>query len=128
MENFSFIRRLSQFGTILQTCLSGVEVGRDAEGNRYYHERRTPKGVRQKRWVMFAGEPEASKIPPEWHIWLHHTANAPLPEGSSFHKPWQKPHIPNLTGTKAAYVPPGHVLAGGKRAKATGDYEAWKPE
>jgi len=35
--------------------------------------------------------------------------------------------VPNLTGTAEAYRPPGHVLAGGQRDKATGDYEPWKP-
>ena len=33
-----------------------------------------------------------------------------------------------MTGTENAYLPPGHTLEGGKRAKATGDYEAWRPE
>lgn len=128
MENFSLVRRLSQLGTILQTRLSGVEVGRDEFGNVYYRSRQTPKGEREKRWVIYAGEPEASKVPPEWHIWLHHTADAPLSEKSSFHKSWQKPYQPNLTGTAEAYFPPGHTFAGGRRHKATGDYQAWKPE
>ncbi len=127
-DNFSFIRRLSQLGTRLQTNFYGVEQGRDASGNRYYHERRTPKGVRQRRWVVYAGEPEASKVPPEWHIWLHHTTPAPIAEQSPFRQPWQKPHQPNMTGTENAYLPPGHTLEGGKRDKATGDYQAWKPE
>ena len=34
---------------------------------------------------------------------------------------------PNHTGTNAAYLPPGHDLRGGKRDRATGDYEAWQP-
>lgn len=137
MENFSFIRRLSQFGTLLQTRLCGVEVGQDSFGNRYYRERSRPKtqaesstmkNFREKRWVIYAGEPEASKVPPEWHIWLHHTADAPLPEASPFHKSWQKPHQANQTGTSEAYAPPGHLLKGGRRGKATGDYQAWNPE
>ncbi|MGH6798662.1 MAG: NADH:ubiquinone oxidoreductase subunit NDUFA12, partial [Roseiarcus sp.] len=41
---------------------------------------------------------------------------------------WQKPHLPNLTGTPLAYRPPGSVLEGGHRAPATGDYEPWTPE
>jgi NADH:ubiquinone oxidoreductase subunit len=122
---FSLVRRLSQFATRLQTLLSGVEVGCDPFGNRYYHERRTPKGIRQRRWVMYNGEPEASKVPPEWHIWLHHTADAPIPLQSPLRRPWQKPFQQNQTGTAAAYFPPGY--AGGKRRKATGDYEAWQP-
>ena len=126
--SFSLIRRLSQFGTLLQTRFCGIEAGRDAFGNRYYRGRRTPAGAREKRWVVYAGEPEASKVPPEWHIWLHHTAAAPLDEHSAFRQPWQKPHQPNMTGTAGAYLPPGHTLEGGKRDKATGDYEAWRPE
>jgi NADH:ubiquinone oxidoreductase subunit len=126
--NFSLIRRLSQLGTMIETRLYGIEVGHDDFGNRYYRARRAPKGVREKRWVIYAGEPEASKVPPEWHIWLHHTANAPISDASPLHRPWQKPYQPNMTGTSEAYLPPGHALEGGKRAAATGDYEAWQPE
>ena len=128
MDNFSFIRRISQLGTLFQTALCGVAAGRDSFGNRYYRARRTPRGLREKRWVVYAGEPEASKVPPEWHIWLHHTADAPLSEESPFRQPWQKPYQQNMTGTDKAYRPPGHILEGGIRDKATGDYEAWRPE
>jgi NADH:ubiquinone oxidoreductase subunit len=128
IENFSFIRRLSQFGTRMQTLFYGVPEGRDAFGNRYFRDRTTPRGTRQRRWVIYAGEPEASKVPPEWHIWLHHTVDVPLSEQSPFRKSWQIKYQPNMTGTEAAYLPPGHTLEGGKRDKATGDYEAWHPE
>ncbi len=127
MDNFSLIRRLSQLGTLLQTCFCGVKEGQDAFGNRYYRERRAAQGTREKRWVVYAGEPEASKVPPEWHIWLHHTATAPIAGDSPFRQPWQKPYQQNMTGTENAYRPPGHVLEGGRRGKATGDYEAWRP-
>ncbi len=125
-SNLSFIRRLSQLGTMIETHLYGIPAETDQFGNRYYRARSTPKGVREKRWVIYAGEPEASKVPPEWHIWLHHTAAAPLPPSSR--RPWQKDYQPNMTGTPEAYLPPGHTLEGGKRDKATGDYEAWQPE
>jgi len=128
MDHFSFIRRLSQLTTRLQTLFFGVEQGHDAFGNYYYRSRHTPQGVREKRWVVYAGEPEASKVPPEWHIWLHHTVDEPLTQGDVFHKPWQKPHQQNMTGTNQAYYPPGHILEGGQRRKATGDYQAWRPE
>ena len=42
--------------------------------------------------------------------------------------PWQKDHLPNLTGTVYAYHPQGSLLRGGQRAPATGDYEPWQPE
>lgn len=77
---------------------------------------------------MYKGEPEASKVPPEWHIWLHHMAAAPLEAGNAANKPWIKPHQENLTGTPAAWRPPGHTLMGGNRQRATGDYQAWEPD
>ncbi len=76
---------------------------------------------------MYASEPEASKIPPTWHIWLHHMSDA-LPDAEDTKKyPWQKPHTPNLSGTNMAYFPPGHAAKGGNRYNVESDYEAWKP-
>jgi NADH:ubiquinone oxidoreductase subunit len=74
----------------------------------------------------YKGEPEGSKVPSEWHAWLHHTVDE-LP-GERGHYAWEKPHQPNLTGTPLAYHPQGSVLRGGHRARATGDYEPWSPE
>jgi NADH:ubiquinone oxidoreductase subunit len=111
-------------GTRLYTWLRGEFVGEDGFGNRYFRDRKTVRGRRERRWVMFNGAPEATKVPPEWHAWLHHTADAPL-EGARHS--WQKPHRPNLSGTQYAYFPPGHDRRGGKRDKATGDYESWRP-
>ena len=112
-------------GTRIFTWLHGRSVGRDALGNTYYEERRArPDGVR-RRWVAYAGAPEASTVPPEWHAWLHRTTDKPLPEQGR--KPWQKPHRANATGTGESYRPPGHDYEGGRRAAATGDYEAWTP-
>lgn len=112
-------------GTRLFTLLRGRQVGRDADGNIYYEERRGRPGWRRRRWVAYAGTPEASKVPPEWHAWLHYTTELPIP--ASTRRPWQKPHLPNLTGTPESYRPPGHDYEGGQRAPATGDYEAWTP-
>ncbi len=123
----------SSLGTRLYTWLKGQEVGRDAFGNRYFREkgggRVHPDSIRkERRWVLYEGEPEASRVPPEWHAWLHHTTNEVPPEGGPPKRPWQKDHKPNLTGTAEAYRPPGHVLKGGRRAPATGDYEPWRPD
>jgi len=116
---------MAGFGTVLFTFAKGHLVGQDSEGNRYYVERRPPSDRREKRWVLFKDQTEASSIPPEWHAWLHYTSDAPLTGVARM--PWQKPHERNLTGTSQAYLPPGHDLRGGKRAKATGDYQAWTP-
>lgn len=113
-------------GTLIFTWLKGEPVGTDPFGNRYYRERRRPAGRREKRWVLYAGDPEASKVPAEWHAWLHYTVDEVPPAGRP-RAPWQKSHVPNLTGTTHAYRPPGHALEGGRRAKATGDYEPWTP-
>lgn len=120
----AYMERMT-IGTRLFTLFKGRTVGTDAAGNRYYEERRPRPGMRARRWVMYAGAPEASAVPAEWHAWLHYMTDAPLPETGR--KPWQKPHHANATGTPAGYRPPGHDYLGGQRAPATGDYEAWTP-
>lgn len=112
-------------GTVLFTWAKGKLVGTDTAGNRYFAERGVPKGRRAKRWVVYKGEVEGSRVPPEWHAWLHYTTDAPI--AVTERKAWQKPHQPNQTGTPAAYLPPGHDLRGGKRQPAAGDYQAWTP-
>lgn len=116
----------STLGTRLYTMMNGVLVGEDPAGNRYY-EARKPSArdlYRRKRWVIFKGRVEASKVPADWHAWLHHTAEAPL---KAVDRPWSKPHMPNLTGTPHATVPKGDERAGGRRQAATADYQAWRP-
>lgn len=116
---------MATLGTLLFTWAKGKLVGTDADGNRYFTERTSAKGRRTKRWVLYKGKADASKVPPEWHVWLHYTSDAPL--SAEGRRDWQKPHQSNKTGTPEAYLPPGHDLAGGQRERATGDYEAWRP-
>ncbi|HLB06325.1 MAG TPA: NADH:ubiquinone oxidoreductase subunit NDUFA12 [Alphaproteobacteria bacterium] len=113
-------------GTRLYTWLCGELVGADSFANRYYR-RRAANWRAERRWVIYRGRDEASKVPAEWHGWLHHTLERPPTDEPLPARPWEKEHVPNLTGSALAYRPPGHVLAGGKRDKATGDYEAWQP-
>lgn len=112
--------------TRLYTALFGEPVGTDAFGNRYFRSK-SGRSRREKRWVMYNGMAEPSKVPAEWHGWLHHTQEYPPGAHHSTHYDWQKEHLPNLTGTKGAYVPPGHASRGGNRAASTSDYQAWKP-
>jgi NADH:ubiquinone oxidoreductase subunit len=109
-------------GTRLWTWRKGEFVGEDQGGNRYYRER---GGWR--RWVVYNGEAEASRIPPGWHGWMHHRVDEP-PEGLYKPREWQKPHEPNLTGSALAYRPPGSVLNPQPRTPARPDYEPWRPE
>lgn len=108
--------------------LTARKVGVDEFGNSYYQARRPNRLGRLKRFVIYGGEAEASKVPAEWHGWLHHTETDPPPEEGYARRPWQKAHLPNLTGTIHAYYPEGHLTKGRRRKPATGDYEAWRPE
>jgi len=110
-------------------------VGTDQLGNRYYRDKARKelqrgggRRSREKRWVLYQGEPEATKVPALWHAWLHHTIDEIPDKSGGKRYPWEKEHLPNLTGTPAAYRPPGAVLRGGHREPATGDYEPWRPE
>ena len=103
------------------TWRHGKQIGTDQFDNRYFVEKNGPR-----RWVIYDGEAEASMVPPLWHAWLHHTIDAP-PIGEQQKHNWEKAHLPNLTGTAAAYRPPGDITGDGHRERATGDYEAWRP-
>lgn len=120
---------MTKLVTKIKTFFTGKEVGQDEFGNKYYISKSPVKPgslKTQKRWVIYKGEVEASAVPPLWHAWLHHSTDD-IPEKIKI-LPWQKPHLANLSGTPYAYRPKGHTLKGGKRQKATGDYEAWTPQ
>jgi NADH:ubiquinone oxidoreductase subunit len=107
--------------TRLYTARKGVKVGEDEQGNVYY---RSVDG--KKRWVMYNGEIEASRVSPDWHGWLHHTFKEAPTDRPFTHKEWEKPHQENLTGSALAYAPSGSIRQSQPAARA--DYEAWKPE
>ena len=113
----------------IYTAARGKLVGTDAEGNHYYVQSKGlgPLGV-PRRWVIYKNLAEASKIPPEWHGWMHYTVDTPPTAETYQPRAWQKPHRENLTGTSGAHRPQGSILATGTRPAATGDYKAWKPE
>ena len=115
-------------GTLLNSTLTGEHIGTDAQGNRYFRaKKRLPDG-RERRWVIYNGANDASRVPAEWHGWLHNSYDE-VPES---HLPpariWEADYTPNATGTLAAYKPAGALEKGGRRAAATGDYTAWTPD
>ena len=103
------------------TWRKGTRVGEDAGGNVFYRN-----SDDTKRWVIFNGEAEPSRVTPDWHGWLHHTWDEPPTDKPLEHKTWEKPHLENLTGTAMAYAPAGSI----RRAEPAdrSDYEAWQPE
>jgi len=115
--------RGATWGTLLGTLLYGHRVGTDGFGNSYYQ---TKDGGR--RWVIYNGTVEASRVPPDWHGWLHFTFRDPPTIAPLKPKSFEKDYLPNLTGTSSAYRPEGSLAARGERAPSAADYEAWSPE
>ena len=105
------------FGTFLYTIFFGKLVGKDEFGNKYY------KNKKDKRWVIYKGEVNASKITSDWFSWIHNISNN-IPVNSEKKKfPWQKPHKENKTGTSESYKP--NKIR--KNSKDFRKYETWKP-
>ena len=110
-------RHRQTLGTFIYTLFTGRLVGKDKFGNKYYSN---SKG---KRWVIYKNMVESSKIPPNWHLWIHHLIkNKPLNDENKFR--WQKEHEENLTGTAEAYKPDGSLFSDSK--KEMKKYETWK--
>jgi NADH:ubiquinone oxidoreductase subunit len=107
--------------TKLWSWRNGVKVGEDEQGNTYFRN-----ADNTRRWVMFNGEMEASRVNADWHGWLHHTWDEPPTDKPLAHKSWEKPHVENLTGTMMAYAPEGSIRH--EKPKDRSDYEAWSPE
>lgn len=105
--------RDATLGTLFDTWLHGVGVGADAFGNRYFRAK-----AGNRRWVVYNGSVDASRVPSEWHAWLHHMTDA-VPS-----IPADVAHQPNLSGTEGAYRPAGSLAGAGC---VHGDYEPWRP-
>ena len=104
-------------GTFIYTLFTGKIIGRDQFGNKYYSN---SKG---RRWVIYKDNIESSKIPPDWHSWIHFLKiNKPSNEEKKFL--WQKQYEENLTGTARAYKPEGSLTSDSK--KDMKKYETWK--
>lgn len=111
--------------TLLNSALTGEKVGSDAQGNTYHRAKKPyPKGHpfagRERRWVIYNGANDASRVPAEWHGWLHGAFDT-VPE-SNLPPPriWETEFTPNATGTATAHRPRSGAQAGG--------YEAWQPD
>ena len=104
-------------GTFIYTTFAGKFAGKDQFGNKYYFN---SKG---RRWVIYKNNIESTKIPPEWHSWVHFLKrNTPSNETKKY--TWQKEHQENPTGTKKAHKPDGSLSSSLK--KNMKKYETWK--
>ena len=107
------------------TKLKGKCVGIDPSGNKYFVERPLfAKRLKapERRWVVYQGALEASKVPATWHGWLHGTTNK-IPEEEPATHSWEKKHQPNLTGTTYAYQP---KTRGSQGTEDLLYYKSWK--
>lgn len=119
------------WGTSWTTFLRGEYVGSDSAGNRYYRTRKGRKDPalgRERRWVIYSGEAEASTIPPGWYGWVHFLRDETPVDTPYTPREWEKPHQPNLTGTAAAHRPLGSILRPDPDAAITPGYDAWTPQ
>ena len=109
-------------GTVFYTWRNGDFVGKDSFGNKYYSSRNE-----KKRWVIYDGMSEASKIEPNWHSWLRFLANETPSKETKKYK-WQKTYLENLTGLSNAYSPQKTELIRDKtKSKLDADYSSWEP-
>lgn len=117
----------ASWSTILYGLIGKKQVGEDALGNTYWEGGKDTMGL-PRRWVIYSGANDASRVPPDWFAWLHRQVDDVPDRALPPVKAWEKPAVPNMTGTALAYRPQGALEKGGRRAAATGDYEAWSPE
>ena len=108
-------------GTKLFTFIRGKQVGTDNENNKFYVHKKNS----QKRWIIYNGLMDASRIPAEWHDWLHYRTDE-IPNESDKKPNWYKIHKENVTGTAEAYNPDKSKQNEPEILKK--NYEPWKPE
>ncbi|HVM37963.1 MAG TPA: NADH:ubiquinone oxidoreductase subunit NDUFA12 [Sphingomicrobium sp.] len=111
-------------GTSLYTRFSGQEVGRDEAGNVYFQHKKDPR----RRWVIYPGDNDASRVEPGWQLWLRGTIDDLPDQSLPPVRAFQQPAVPNLTGTMAAFRPDGALGSGKARPASTGDYQPWTPD
>ncbi len=99
--------------------LFGKKIANDKFGNKYYMVFIDMLFIKiEKRYVLYNGIKDSSKIPPEYNNWLMGNVD----DISTLQtRAWVKSHLPNLSGTKLAYYPKEDNLNSKKK-------QAWKPK
>ncbi len=101
-------------------CKLAQFIGKDVFENKYYESSNkffSKSKANSRRWVVYKGYAEGSKVSPNWHAWLHHAVEkkpaSPSKKTTSF--------VPNLTGTPYKDKPKFQE----KRHKD--GYQSWRP-
>lgn len=113
---------------------AGTKVGVDDYGNKYFELKRTDSFGRKKRYCLYNGKPEASKISPEWFPFMHYQIEASDVIKNRKQYKWQRNALPDLTLSEIKYLPKNHPLFDEERnlynAKGAGNpikMKFWKP-
>ena len=108
-------------GTRIWSFLNGYKVGEDIFGHVYLRNKNDTK-----RWVLYDGDVDSTKVPPEWNAWLRYTSNI-IPTLQKKYA-WEKEHKKNQTGSKNLYNPSASVLNSSNNKKKKSEYESWSPK
>ncbi len=81
------------------------QVGVDQFGNKYFIGKRKNYLGQSKRYVLYNGIDDGSKVPAQWHAWLHYLSQELPSDEKQEEYDWQIDHVQNLTGTRMAHNP-----------------------
>ncbi|MGI4776427.1 MAG: NADH-ubiquinone oxidoreductase subunit NDUFA12 family protein [Janthinobacterium lividum] len=100
-----------------------TKMGCDQYGNKYYESNAKAHIKSRRRYILYNGICEPSKVPPMWHAWLHYMIDE-VPKNVMNHA-WQRAYLPNLTGTKNSYSP---QINNSLRNDKVSGYNSWQPK
>ena len=101
--------KLLQLLTRIKLLIDGSKlIGTDEYQNKYYEMKQADYLGRKKRICIYSGIVEGSKIPSNWHNWMHHSSLEEIKYKRQF---WMKSHTPDVTGTDFAFQPNRHTQA-----------------
>ncbi len=93
-----------------------TKVGEDEYGNEFFELKTTDYLGRKKRYCLYRGVVEASKISPEWHPFMHYQIEARDVKSTYKQYKWQKPFVPDTTLSSNKYLPKSHLLFDEKKS------------
>ena len=147
MKKFNEVWRTEGFGAAYNKLRmenimrSGILIGTDEKGNKYYEDKRAPYG--RTRWVEYPtpkgtwaieDQFDPSQVSPEWHGWIHYMHDKPGQATHAAHgQPFRMPLPINQTMMRPQYgfaedhthKPPGSFFQDKPRGRVGPKYQAW---